>query len=287
MNDDTNDDANDSANDSADNTANDDMRSDMTRAEMLAARANEGRKLTDPKDLTRRTRRSFVTGGAAIAAGLFGFNKLQTGSTNVGLPRPLRAGFEFNERVWSTLGAGNGSAPEYDVSRASPIRVNGTRGLSEEIDLDAWTMDVQDDAGATIDTVSMDVIMDLPQVEMVTKHKCVEGWSTIAHWTGVRFSDFSARYAGDVTSADYVGMQTPDAGYYVGLLRQRMAHPQSLLVHSLDGAPLTQSHGAPLRFVTPNNYGIKSLKRLGIIQFTNTRPPDFWAERGYDWWSEF
>jgi hypothetical protein len=32
-------------------------------------------------------------------------------------------------------------------------------------------------------------------------------------------------------------------------------------------------------------HGIKSVNRIGTISFTNERPPDFWAERGYDWYA--
>jgi DMSO/TMAO reductase YedYZ molybdopterin-dependent catalytic subunit len=44
-------------------------------------------------------------------------------------------------------------------------------------------------------------------------------------------------------------------------------------------------HGAPLRLVIPIKYGIKNLKQIGTIQFTDRRPADYWAERGYDWYS--
>jgi DMSO/TMAO reductase YedYZ molybdopterin-dependent catalytic subunit len=37
--------------------------------------------------------------------------------------------------------------------------------------------------------------------------------------------------------------------------------------------------------VTPVKYGIKHIKRIGRITFTDERPGDFRAERGYDWYS--
>jgi DMSO/TMAO reductase YedYZ molybdopterin-dependent catalytic subunit len=48
---------------------------------------------------------------------------------------------------------------------------------------------------------------------------------------------------------------------------------------------LTPDHGAPLRLVIPVKYGIKSLKQIGAIRFTDRRPADYWAERGYDWYA--
>ncbi len=49
----------------------------------------------------------------------------------------------------------------------------------------------------------------------------------------------------------------------------------------MNGTPLTLGHGTPLRLVCPLKYGVK---RIGSIPFTDQRPADFWAERGYDWY---
>ena len=83
----------------------------------------------------------------------------------------------------------------------------------------------------------------------------------------------------------YVSMETRDAAYYVGLDMASALHPQTLLCYEMDGEPLTTDHGAPLRLVIPVKYGIKSLKQIGTIRFTDRRPADYWAERGYDWYA--
>jgi DMSO/TMAO reductase YedYZ molybdopterin-dependent catalytic subunit len=83
----------------------------------------------------------------------------------------------------------------------------------------------------------------------------------------------------------YVSLTTPDEGYYVGWDMPSILHPQTLLAYEMNGAPLTMQHGAPLRLATATKYGIKQIKRIGRIEFTNVRPPDFWAERGYDWYA--
>jgi DMSO/TMAO reductase YedYZ molybdopterin-dependent catalytic subunit len=147
-------------------------------------------------------------------------------------------------------------------------------------------------------TVTLDDIKRLPRVEMTTEHKCIEGWSTIVNWAGARFSDFAAAYnlaTRDGTPPDirnrprdlvrYVSLETPDGGYYVGIDMESALHPQTLLCYEMGGKPLAIEHGAPLRLVTTVKYGIKSIKRVGRITFTDERPPDFWAERGYDWYA--
>jgi DMSO/TMAO reductase YedYZ molybdopterin-dependent catalytic subunit len=131
--------------------------------------------------------------------------------------------------------------------------------------------------------MTLDDIKALPRVEMITELKCIEGWSTITHWAGARFSDFAAKFSSSATQ--YVSLITPDGGYFVGMDMQSMMHPQTLLCYEMNFAPLTVPHGAPLRLVTPTKYGIKNIKRIGRIIFTAERPKDFWAESGYDWYS--
>jgi DMSO/TMAO reductase YedYZ molybdopterin-dependent catalytic subunit len=152
--------------------------------------------------------------------------------------------------------------------------------------------------------LTMDDVKALPRTEMITELKCIEGWSTVTHWAGVRFSDFVEKFIpkrfysreflslrkgtgskGDTSFPDYVSLVTPDGGYYVGMDLQSMLHPQTLLCYEMNFAPLTIEHGAPLRLVTPMKYGIKNIKRIGRIEFTDERPKDFWAESGYDWYS--
>lgn len=141
-------------------------------------------------------------------------------------------------------------------------------------------------------------IQALPRIEMTTEFKCVEGWSTIVHWAGARLADFIARYqpmTRNQTQPDvarrpqdlvrYVSMVTPDGGYYVGLDLPSAMQEQTLLAYEMNGQPLTIPHGAPLRLVTPTKYGIKQIKRIGRLAFTDERPADFWAERGYDWYA--
>jgi DMSO/TMAO reductase YedYZ molybdopterin-dependent catalytic subunit len=55
----------------------------------------------------------------------------------------------------------------------------------------------------------------------------------------------------------------------------------------MNGQPLTQAHGAPLRLVIPVKYGIKNIKRIGTLTYATARPRDFWASNddGYDWYA--
>jgi Oxidoreductase molybdopterin binding domain len=137
--------------------------------------------------------------------------------------------------------------------------------------------------------LSMDDIVKLPKHELVTQFKCIEGWSQIVHWGGVRFADFIETFPPekrpDGSLPRYVYMETPNGDYYVGYDLNVCMHPQTLLVTEMSGSPLTQFHGAPLRLHAPTKYGYKQIKRIGLIAYTDQRPDDYWTKLGYDWYA--
>jgi len=133
-----------------------------------------------------------------------------------------------------------------------------------------------------------DFLPRLQRHELVLQFKCIEGWSQIVQWAGVRFADFLEMFPPapiDGKEPRYVYMETPDGDYYVGYDLDNLRHPQALLVTEMMGAPLTQFHGAPLRLYTPTKYGYKQIKRIGLVAYTNEKPDDYWTRLGYDWYA--
>jgi len=300
--------------------------------ENTASILREKRDLSEPvsddeasKIMSRRSRRSFLIGGAAAVAGYLGYGWLRQPDNSYLYERMFR----FNENVSQVFFESSDLAPEFSPELAG-ARVNGAIGLSEGFNADAWRLQVtglsdpqqfpqysdgisfagKDGAPGSMDSppapnnsvpgllFSLDEIKSLPQTEMTTELKCIEGWSIICNWTGVRFSDFAAQFfpvlqgnrAPKLQSlpenlSKYVSLITPDRGYYVGWDMQSILHPQTLLAYEMNGAPLKPEHGAPLRLVSTTKYGIKQIKRIGRIEFTDERPADYWAEQGYDWYS--
>lgn len=136
--------------------------------------------------------------------------------------------------------------------------------------------------------LTMEDILSFPRHELVTQFKCIEGWSQIVHWGGIRMSDLLDAYPParvDGKEPKYVYMETPDGDYYTGYDLEVCRHPQTLLVTEMMGQPLTQYHGAPLRLHMPTKYGYKQIKRIGLISYTNSRPDDYWTKLGYDWYA--
>jgi DMSO/TMAO reductase YedYZ molybdopterin-dependent catalytic subunit len=245
--------------------------------------------------LRRLSRRGFGLASVAALAGLASWRWLVTRSEEDGLPWPLRRALRFNERLGQAAFAPSRAAREFPRSAARQPRVNGQIGLDPTLDLAAWRLRVIGPPGADKARLfRLHEIKALPRVELTTELKCIEGWSTTVHWAGARLADFAAMTGlatrnGRRDDPDdllrYAALETPDAAYYVGLEMASALHSQTLLCYEMGGQPLTPEHGAPLRLVIPVKYGIKNLKQIGTIRFTDRRPADYWAERGYDWYA--
>lgn len=248
------------------------------------------------QQMRRLSRRSFAALGGAAAVGVGGWLWLRLQSQDAGIPWFLRRALNFNQRLAESYFKVSRLAPTYSADQAQEPRANGKYGLGDpKFDPAAWKLKVELPNGKGVREFSLDQIKSLPRAEMVTELKCIEGWSVVVQWAGARLADFMTTYKLGQRDAkgpqaspnwfDYVQLETPDRGYYVGLDMASAMHPQTLLCYELNGKPLPLEHGAPLRLVIPVKYGIKNIKRIGTIRFLDTRPGDYWAERGYDWYA--
>src|SRR6516162_10897711 len=93
------------------------------------------------------SRRGCITGGAAILAGWAGWRWLTSRSEDAGIPWPLRRVLEFDEQVGRAAFRSSRRAPSFSRALARMPRVNGTIGLSPEIDPESWRLHVVGPAG--------------------------------------------------------------------------------------------------------------------------------------------
>ncbi len=243
------------------------------------------------RQLGRMTRRGLAIAAGAIAAGLLGRRWIFRQPKEGLVPWPLRRVLQFDERISHGLFDPKALAPTFARAKGGTPRVTGRYGLDPAPDPAAYRLKVEGPSG--IRSFGLDEIKALPRHDLTTEMKCIEGWSAVVHWSGARLADLAdlcglaVRDPARPGSApcDYAALETPDRAYYVGLEILAALHPQTLLCYEIDGRALTSLHGAPLRLAIPVKYGIKHLKNIGTIRFTDRRPPDFWADRGYDWFS--
>ena len=217
---------------------------------------------------------------------ILGWKWLYMQPANEGALEPLRKVMNFDEMFFGRFYSPNHLAKTFPINAAAKTpRVNGGDGLSDDFDPSKWNLKIAKKPGDTL-FVTLDEIKKLPKTELIFDFKCIEGWSQVTHWSGVKFSDFAAAYhLQDQEQYKYAGLVTPDNGYYVGIDMPSMLHPQTLLCYEMNDKPLPMDQGYPLRLIIPVKYGIKHLKRIGTISFSNERPKDFWYERGYDYYS--
>ena len=242
-------------------------------------------KLVSEKYIRNRTIISFLIFFLLAAAAVFAWRWLQHQNPESGALRPLRKVLNANEVVFQNLYSTGNLAKTYPISKAAPkVRVNGNAGLSEHFDTAAWRLQLVKNPGDTL-LITIDDIKKLPKTEIIFDFKCIEGWSQVTHWAGVRFSEFAKHYGlNDQTKALYTGLITPDKGYYVGIDTKSMLHDQTILCYEMNGKPLPLNQGFPLRLIIPVKYGVKHLKRIGLMYFSNDRPKDYWFEKGYDYY---
>lgn len=228
---------------------------------------------------------AFCVFGVGIATALFGWHWLHKQPKISGTYAPLRNTFELNEKIFKPLVSQQHLVKIFPITAADKnVRVNGDDGLGSPLDSN-WKLQVIKAVGDTL-IITLEEIKKMPKTEIVFDFKCVEGWSQVTHWGGVKMKDFLDHYhLSEESKMNYVGMATPDKKYYVGIDMPSTIHPQTILCYEMNGQPLPLNQGYPLRLIIPVKYGIKHLKRIGTIFFSNQRPPDFWAERGYDYFA--
>lgn len=287
--------------------------------------------LVPRRTLTARSRRDFLLLGAGAALSAAGFwwllpeeaqqrpfseaerARLDSLEARIGLSpdrstarkqKFLGRVLTFDDDVAEALYSPTRLVPTYDKSRAqSPAKLrNNYNSAPDNPDelfpnyVAKWTLTLSGLASGRAEKLTMRDIAGLTQRfgrhEQGTRLCCVEGWSAIAWWAGLRFADFlrayppapGARWARLDSS---VNIGTDDANnlvadpYYVSIDLGTARHPQTLLATHQSDQPLTVSHGAPLRLIAPMKLGLKNIKAITSITYTASEPRDYWNERGY------
>ena len=218
------------------------------------------------------------------------FRYIQYGEKSDEIPIALRHSFEWNQKIWARISSSkNLSVKKPRPTKGQTPRVNGDVGLLSPADLKNYSVEI----------ISGNKTFKLPvaafhagaKTDYATDFRCIEGWSEEMSYAGMRFSELIKLYdigkKPDGSYYSYVGLETPDHKYYVSIDMESMLHPQTVIAYEMNDGPLSSDNGAPLRLMIPVKYGIKNLKRIGKIFFSDTRPRDYWAERGYDWYAGF
>jgi DMSO/TMAO reductase YedYZ molybdopterin-dependent catalytic subunit len=192
---------------------------------------------------------------------------------------------EWNDRAQAWLFDPKKLAPEYPESRIEDPFPFNAYYAEEEVKVIDQT-DYKLELGGLIrerNTWRLPELYALPQVSQVTRLICVEGWSAIGKWSGVRLSDFLQRVGADLT-AKYVGFKCADE-YYGSIDMASALHPQTMLALRYADQILPPKYGFPMRLRIPTKLGFKNPKHIAAIFVSNTHPGGYWEDQGYNWFS--
>jgi DMSO/TMAO reductase YedYZ molybdopterin-dependent catalytic subunit len=251
------------------------------------------------------TRRAWLRGGLTAAAGLAvaSCDRL-TQSPQVNAT--LDGAEALNRRLHGLFVGRSALAREYDRSAISPdFRANGTTNPdSEEYQALAadgfadWRLQI----GGLVErpfSLSLAELRAAPSRSQITRHDCVEGWSSIAQWRGARLGPLLDR-AGLKPQARYIAFFCADTleltldgsgDYYETIAVADAFHPQTILAYEMNDATLPVAHGAPVRLRLERQLGYKMAKYVmrieAIESFENLGRGrgGYWEDRGYQWYA--
>jgi DMSO/TMAO reductase YedYZ molybdopterin-dependent catalytic subunit len=131
-------------------------------------------------------------------------------------------------------------------------------------------------------TLSYADILAMPATELTRDFQCVTGWRVHdVAWKGVRLSHVLDR-AGVSPEARAVRFTSFDGAYSESLTLDQARRDDVLVAYELEGSPLSDEHGGPVRLYVAPMYGYKSLKWLDSIVLTKDVQEGYWEVRGYD-----
>ncbi|HLF72486.1 MAG TPA: molybdopterin-dependent oxidoreductase [Dehalococcoidia bacterium] len=133
--------------------------------------------------------------------------------------------------------------------------------------------------------LSLGGVRDLPSVEQYATLQCISneiGGELISNalWKGVPMSAFLDRLKPDAEARFVVFRSDDDYQECMPIDFARL--DGVILAYEMNGEPLTEKHGFPLRLLAPGKYGMKQPKWIREIVLARDEAEAYWVERGWD-----
>ncbi len=255
----------------------------------------------DPK-LSRRKLLLGAVQGASLMF-LSGCEKLfDSLSQNKSVQSLLEVAEQGSRRAQRLVTRRNKLAKEFEPKDISPkFRPNGNPPpITMDYTADAqnhWTKWRLEISGLVKQPVSFSLadLQTMPARTQITRHDCVEGWSVIGKWKGVRLEEIIDRVQ-PASDAKYVVFRCMDSdtdgvNYFESIDMIDAVHPQTILAYELNDHPLPIENGAPLRLRVENQLGYKHAKYIRALEFVSSLEKigqgkgGYWEDQGYEWYA--
>lgn len=219
-------------------------------------------------------------------SGLSGLGLVMSGCASSMFDNAVVKTFEpLNQSVEALILNPQKPVPEFPASAIEPnaLLVN-TFDLTPQIDPVTFRLSIDGEVNNPMQLTMKD-IQKLPLTSMIIRHICVEGWSAIVQWEGVRLRDLLSLVQPKI-NARFVYFKSAD-GYYESWDMASAFHPQTLMAYQKNGETLSAENGAPLRLASPIKLGYKQSKWVTRITVVNHLTPfkGYWEDQGYEWFA--
>ncbi|MDQ1911887.1 molybdopterin-dependent oxidoreductase [Paenibacillus sp. GD4] len=233
-------------------------RSPVSRATFLRLAAGAVLVAVVGPSMYRWLKNATDTGGDAT-----GQLRLEDGNRMVPPPDPLPA---------SLPPAGGGAQGRFRVYTVTPIPAFSSEswqfalsGLVEKEQVWSWEQFLQ-----------------LKRTVQVSDFHCITGWSVYkVTWEGILLRDL-LDLAQVKDRAKYVKFYSGDKVYTDALSLEQARMDDVLVAVLMDGEPIPQKLGGPVRLIVPQMYAYKSVKWLQAIELIEKEHIGYWELRGYE-----
>jgi len=128
-------------------------------------------------------------------------------------------------------------------------------------------------------------IKNLPSVELYATLSCISNPIAGDLIGTTKFKGVSLKYilekVGIRSGVNEIKFTCAD-GYTESLPIESALNPATILCYSMGDQPLSKNHGAPIRLLTPNRYGMKNPKWIVKIEAIGDSYSGYWEQRGWD-----
>jgi DMSO/TMAO reductase YedYZ molybdopterin-dependent catalytic subunit len=202
----------------------------------------------DPPTLSRRGILAVVGGGALVVA------VLTAGQTVGGWTRHLA--------ILLPRGRSYGDGPnDFQINRTAT-----TARIDPALTGDRWRLQLL--GGPQPVVLDRAALAAMPQHTVDLPLACVEGWSTVQTWTGIRLADLAAAAGRPQPGSAVVSSLEPFGAFnHARLQRNQVSNPDALLALQVNGANLSLDHGYPARIIVPALPGVHCTKWVASIEF--------------------
>ncbi len=122
--------------------------------------------------------------------------------------------------------------------------------------------------------LSLADIAKLGETKQITMHHCIQGWSGIAQWGGVPMKTLIDMVQPKPEARTVVfhsfGEGLYGGAYYDTQTMENALKPECLIASHMNGQPLSEVYGAPLRLRVENQLGYKMVKWIEWIEFVES-----------------